>query len=90
MAVWRQWRLDFDQSSLAEVVGEFNRYNRAPQFRLVGADIANRRYSGVFGADDPESLAELLKREPDLTLQRNTDEIVVQSRARADASAHSR
>jgi len=36
--------------------------------------------NGIFDAADPDSLAELLSREPDLVIERRTDEIVIRQR----------
>lgn len=89
MAAWRQRRLVFKQDPLSAVVTEFNRYNRVPQFRLVGADVASRRYSGAFDADDPESLIALLSFDRDLQVQREGKEIVIRARTPAGAFARS-
>jgi ferric-dicitrate binding protein FerR (iron transport regulator) len=62
------------------MVGEFNRYNRLPQFRLEGKDVELRHYTGVFDADDPDSLVQLLAAEPGLAVERNGDEIIVSER----------
>ncbi len=56
---WRQRRLVFDGAPLSEVVEEFNRYN-AVSLVLVDARLDARRISGVFGANDPESLIDFL------------------------------
>jgi transmembrane sensor len=80
MAAWRQRRLVFDQNPLSEVVTEFNRYNRAPQFRIMNEDIAVRPYSGAFDADDPESLLELLRVDPELRLEKDKDEVLIRKR----------
>jgi len=77
---WRQRRLEFREDTLSDIITEFNRYNRSPQFRLEGTTVATRRYTGVFDADDPESLALLLSRERDLMLERASNEIVIRSR----------
>jgi transmembrane sensor len=89
IAAWRQRRLVFKQDPLSAVVTEFNRYNRIPQFRLVGADVASRRYSGAFDADDPESLIALLSIDRDLQVQRDGKEIVIRARTPAGAFAQS-
>ncbi|HEX7012095.1 MAG TPA: FecR domain-containing protein [Steroidobacteraceae bacterium] len=57
---WQQRRLIFRNDTLGEIVEEFNRYNRSPQIRLDDEHLATWRYSGVFDADDPESLIEYL------------------------------
>lgn len=77
---WRQRRLIFQATSLAEMVREFNRYNNAPRFRLEGAAVEQRHYTGVFDADDPESLVELLAAEPGLNVRRSREEIVISAR----------
>lgn len=50
---WRQRRLVFREDSLSFIVGEFNRYNRHPRFRIVDREVGNLRYTGVFDVDDP-------------------------------------
>jgi transmembrane sensor len=77
---WRQRRLVFDNDSLSEMVAEFNRYNTAPHFRLEGVDVSRYHFTGVFDADDPESLVQLLATEPGLTVDRSEDRIVIRSR----------
>jgi transmembrane sensor len=79
-AAWRERRLVFKQATLVDVVREFNRYNSSPRFQVENDEIAERRYSGVFNAGDPESLIELLEKEDDLVLQRHDDEISIRSR----------
>lgn len=76
---WRQRLLEFRDQPLSEVVAEFNRYNRAPRFRIDAARLAARRYTGVFRADDPESLAQLLEQEGDIALTRTSAEILIRS-----------
>ncbi len=56
---WRERRLIFEGEPLANVVAEFNRYN---VLSLVIADpgLQDERISGVFDANDPESLIDFL------------------------------
>lgn len=56
---WTQRRVVFDNDTLAAVASEFNRYNRD---KLVIADpsLQERRISGVFTINDPQSFAEVL------------------------------
>ncbi len=77
---WRERRLKFNETPLAEMVREFNRYGGTPRLRLEGEAAERYRYGGVFDADDPESLAALLAREPDLVLERGEKEIVIRVR----------
>lgn len=51
---WAEGRLVFDNAPLAEVVMQFNRYNRI-QLRIEDEQLARRPISGVFNAADPES-----------------------------------
>jgi transmembrane sensor len=77
---WRQRRLIFNQDPLSEVVTEFNRYNRAPQFRIQDPEVGIRPYSGAFDADDPESLIQLLGDDKSLELVPQGAEIVIRRR----------
>jgi len=77
---WHQRRLVFRRDTLATVVEEFNRYNRAPQFRLEDARIADHHYSGEFDADDPGSLLQLLASDPKLSVTREGDEVLIRAR----------
>jgi transmembrane sensor len=86
---WRERRLVFKQDSLGKIVTEFNRYNRVPQFKLIGTSVSTRRYSGAFSVDDPESLSSLLASEPDLLVQRSGDDILVRARNETGSFASS-
>jgi transmembrane sensor len=50
---WAEGRLIFRDETVANVVSEFNRYNRV-QIRVLDAELAARRVSGVFDAAYPE------------------------------------
>jgi transmembrane sensor len=76
---WRARRLVFHSNRLDEVVQEFNRYNRIP-IRLEGAEIADRRISGVFDADDTQPLIDFLSSNPDFAVIRADHEILVHKR----------
>jgi transmembrane sensor len=82
-AAWRQRRLIFAGTPLPEIVAEFNRYNLTPQFDLTGDDAAEHTYSGVFDADDPQSLIELLQREPAMQLQNDGERVIIRVRSKA-------
>lgn len=58
---WIQRRLVFENERLDRAVAEFNRYNRT-QLRVVDAELAGLRISGVFNADDPMVLVRYLER----------------------------
>lgn len=71
---WRQGLLIFENSTLAEAVAEFNRYN---EVELVIADqhTGELRIGGVFEADAVDAFVRLLQRGFGLKVQRQGDEI---------------
>ena len=74
---WRERRLMFDKDTLGDIAEQFNRYNASPSIEVQGEGAANRRYTGVFDADDPSSLLEYLSRDPSLTIERREQQIVI-------------
>jgi transmembrane sensor len=56
---WTQHRLVFRDRTLAEVIGEFNRY-RAQQLVIDDPELAGLRISGSFDPSDPDSLVAYL------------------------------
>jgi transmembrane sensor len=79
VAAWSKRRLKFERATLEEIVSEFNRYNRT-QLRIEGVAPGSRFYRGIFDADDPGSLADLLERESDLVVERSQEGIVISQR----------
>lgn len=77
---WRQRRLIFRDSTLADIAAEFNRYNRSPQITVKGASLRARRYGGTFDADDPESLIDFLRPDPHLAVERAGPDLIVRPR----------
>jgi transmembrane sensor len=77
---WRERRLIFDDAPLEDVIYEFNRYNQSPRLMLEGIPAGSRHYNGIFDAADPDSLAELLSREPDLMIERKDGQIIIRKR----------
>ncbi len=77
---WQRRKLVFKRTSLQEIAEEFNRYNKTQRLRVEGLNADTFRYSGAFDADDPKSLADLLAREPDLSVSQNGGEIVIRGR----------
>jgi len=78
---WQEHRLSFDQATLAEIVRQFNRYNR---IQLVIDDplLARRHYSGVFLANDGlEPFVRLLEEDFGVLVTRGTHEIILRSRS---------
>lgn len=84
MNAWQQRRLIFRKNTLLEIADEFNRYNKSPQIRVEGGELQARKFSGVFDADDPESLLMYLKSDDRLAFDRNGDEFVISMRAGPD------
>lgn len=77
---WQRRKLVFKRTPLENMVAEFNRYNRTLRLRVEHLPAGTYIFSGAFDADDPASLAELLSREPDLSIQRTDHEIVIRPR----------
>jgi transmembrane sensor len=77
IAVWRQHRLVFRDDTLEDIAAGFNRYNQTPRIVVVGDAARARRYTAVFDADDPLSLAKFLEGEGDLLLENGKDELVI-------------
>jgi transmembrane sensor len=75
-AAWWQRRLIYRKESLAHIVEDLNRYNRQ-QIRLQGDSVMQRTYTGVFNADDPDSLAQVLASDPELRVERLADNTIV-------------
>jgi transmembrane sensor len=76
---WRERRLIFREQSLGLIAEQFNRYSRK-QIRLEGPALAARVYTGVFDADDVESLAQALARDPQLSIESTDQSIVIRAR----------
>jgi len=76
---WRERRLIFRDQTLEHIVGEFNRYRKNP-IRLEGSGVMQRVYTGVFDADDADSLLQVLARDPALSVNESGDGIVIRLR----------
>lgn len=65
---WSERRLSFDDTPVAEVAAEFNRYNRS---RVLISDplLAQRRISGVFDVNDPGAFISLLQGLEEIDIQ---------------------
>jgi transmembrane sensor len=80
VAVWRRHRLDFRADKLLDIAAEFNRYNESPRVIVAGDVAAGRRYSGVFDANDPRSLAEFLREDARLVVEDRGATIAIRAR----------
>lgn len=80
VVAWRERRIVFRETALEDMVYEFNRYGQGPHLRLEGVAAGGHHYDGIFDVADPESLADLLAREPDLKVERDNNDIVIRTR----------
>ncbi|HVW70476.1 MAG TPA: FecR family protein [Steroidobacteraceae bacterium] len=78
---WVQKRLVFEETPLWAVAQEFNRYNTR---RLVIAepDLRSLEISGVYSSNDPDSLLDFLRTQPNIQLTVSDKEIRVTSRGK--------
>jgi len=76
---WVQKRLIFEETPLAEVAEEFNRYN-SRRLVIVGADLQALGISGVYSSTDPDSLLGFLRAQPNIVLTEGEREIQVRLR----------
>ncbi len=76
---WTRHSWVFDSSPLADVVEEFNRYNRR-QLVIQDPQLADVHVSGVFSSLDPALLIRFLRTQPDLRVDEKDREIVISKR----------
>jgi transmembrane sensor len=83
---WVQRRLVFDDTPLAEVAEEFNRYSIR---RLVidDAELSRKTLSGAYSSSDPASLIGFLRSQPTLEVTETDREIRVTRRGAAGTSS---
>jgi transmembrane sensor len=79
---WQRRELVFQQTPLAEVAAEFNRYNRQ-QLRVTGVGLERKQISGIFSADYPQSLILFLRKDPALEVREMEDSWIVAERPRS-------
>lgn len=80
IGAWRQRRLVFRDRPLAEIVEEFQRYNRSPLIRVEGEELRARTFNGVFDADDPQTLVAYLATDNTIAFERRGNELVIRPR----------
>ncbi len=73
---WRNPRLEFSGTPLAEAIALMNRHNRA-QFVIEDPALAATRVSGIFGATNTAAFLSLLESSFDVRAERRGDEIVL-------------
>lgn len=71
---WTERRLIFENARLADVVTEFNRYNRM-QLRIDDAELADTAVTTVFNAHDVSALVAFLELQPDVRIEYGADTI---------------
>lgn len=86
VSAWQQRRLIFRRQTLEEIATAFNRYNRTRQIRVEGEALQTRRFSGVFDADDPESLLTYLATDSRLVFDRVGDDLVIRLRPETESA----
>jgi len=77
---WRQRRLAFRGSTLAEMAAEFNRYNRSPKLVVEGDAVRSRQFTANFDADDPQSLLDFLASYDDIVFEKRGNQFVIRPR----------
>lgn len=80
ISAWRQRRLVFRDRPLGEIVEEFHRYNATPRLLVEGEELRERRFNGVFDADEPETLLAYLASDGTIALERRGDDLVIRAR----------
>jgi transmembrane sensor len=83
---WQQRQLVFRDTTIAEAVMQFNRYNSQFQLRVASDLIGRRKITGTFDADEPQTLIAFLKPDPMLELQQQPNGCVI--RLKATPAAH--
>lgn len=79
---WAHGELVFENDTLADIVGEFNRYNRT-QLHISDPQLATRRVSGVFEATDTETLLAFIRQGgSDISVTQTDEGIVIGSNRR--------
>lgn len=76
---WRQRRLVFHDSRLADVAEEFNRYNRT-KIRIEGDAARDIQLSGIFDADRPQALMLYAAKNPELSVEPEGNDWVIRGR----------
>lgn len=73
---WKERRLDFESAPLAEIVAEFNRYNRS-KLVIGDARLAAERFGGSFKPDDSAGFVRMLRENFDIVVEYKGNETVL-------------
>ena len=76
MTAWREQMIVFDDTPLAEVAAEFNRYSPRP-IRIDDADLARVRIGGAFRTDDRDGFVDLLRTAYGVHVRRDDGAVVL-------------
>ncbi len=76
---WTEGEFEFDETPLADVVEEFNRYNRLP-IVIESQGLMEFRISGNYSSEDPHSLIRFLENQPDLIVTESASEFRIRQR----------
>lgn len=77
---WQARRLVFEQTPLADVIAEFNRYSEVP-LRLEDPALTAKRVNGIFDATDRASLVRFLQEFEDVEIDVRKDAVLVRKRS---------
>ncbi len=78
---WQEHRLEFVSAPLAEMIAEFNRYNRR-KLVIADANLAAQRFGGVFRLDDAEGFVRALEVNFGVVAEQRVNETVLRLAAR--------
>ncbi len=81
---WRQRRLVFRETTLGEVVAQFNRYNADVQLQVDNPRMTQRHITGTFDADEPQAFVKFLEEDPAVALERRANRVMIRSRAASE------
>lgn len=76
---WQERLLAFEATPLADIVAQFNRFNRH-QLIVADAALGRRRFGGSFRADDPEGFVALLAATADIAVERREHDTLLRRR----------
>jgi len=72
VVAWKERKLVFDRTRLADIADEFNRYNRK-QLIIDGEALGNKRFSGMFFSNDLDSFLKALEVIESIHIETNSD-----------------
>lgn len=84
VTAWIQRQIIVDGQPLSELALEFNRYNQK-RFVIADPDLAQRHISGVFAANDPDSLLDFLRGIPNVKVRALANGDLIVERSAKDA-----